>query len=145
MLIAPQQLFRVLTRTGLILTMSISLLLTACSAVGGASSDTRLSGNYVDDTVQVTKLLQTTIAIPQEAEGRTEAEMEARSLINDYMSRYRPRREVNGLASFTTMQTALNSLAGHYATYTNRPLPDALQQRISKELAKAERSAVRGS
>ena len=41
------------------------------------------------------------------------------------MSRYRPQPRVNGLNSFTTMQTALNSLAGHYASYANRPLPEA--------------------
>ena len=43
------------------------------------------------------------------------------------------------------MQTALNSLAGHYASYANRPLPEALHDRLAKELTKAERSVVRGS
>jgi photosystem II Psb27 protein len=43
------------------------------------------------------------------------------------------------------MQTALNSLAGHYKTYANRPLPDALRSRVDKELGKAEKAAVRGS
>jgi photosystem II Psb27 protein len=43
------------------------------------------------------------------------------------------------------MQTALNSLAGHYANYPNRPLPEALQDRLSKELRKAETGAVRGA
>ena len=61
------------------------------------------------------------------------------------MSRYRPRPQVNGLSSFTTMQTALNSLAGHYKTYANRPLPDALRSRVTKELGKAEKAVVRGS
>ena len=61
------------------------------------------------------------------------------------MARYRPRSQVNGLSSFTTMQTALNSLAGHYANYPNRPLPDALRDRLSKELQKAETGAARGA
>ena len=78
-------------------------------------------------------------------EGRAEAETAATELINDYMSRYRPRPQVNGLSSFTTMQTALNSLAGHYKTYANRPLPDALRSRVTKELGKAEKAVVRGS
>ena len=78
-------------------------------------------------------------------DSRGEAESEARALINDYMSRYRPQPRVNGLSSFTTMQTALNSLAGHYASYANRPLPEALHDRIAKELGKAEKSAVRGN
>jgi photosystem II Psb27 protein len=43
------------------------------------------------------------------------------------------------------MQTALNSLAGHYANYANRPLPDALRDRLEKELRRAETGVVRGS
>ena len=61
------------------------------------------------------------------------------------MARYRPRGDVNGLASFTTMQTAINSLAGHYTNYPNRPLPDALKERLTKELNKAEISVARGA
>jgi len=60
-------------------------------------------------------------------------------------ARYRPRGDVNGLASFTTMQTAINSLAGHYTNYPNRPLPDALKERLTKELNKAEISVARGA
>ncbi len=116
------------------------LTLTACGA-----SSTGLTGNYVDDTVAVAQRLLATIEIPQDDPGHAAAEKEARALINDYMARYRPRSGVNGLNSFTTMQTALNSLAGHYATYANRPLPDALRDRLEKELQKAERSVVRGA
>ena len=43
------------------------------------------------------------------------------------------------------MQTALNSLAGHYTNYPNRPVPEALRNRINKELKKAERNVVRGA
>ena len=71
-------------------------------------------------------------------------ETDARALISDYMALYRPKAKVNGLPSFTTMQTAVNSLAGHYTNYANRPLPEALRTRLEKELKKAESSAVRG-
>jgi photosystem II Psb27 protein len=93
----------------------------------------------------VADALLATIALNADDPRRSEAETEARSLINDYVSRYRPRGKVNGLSSFTTMQTALNSLAGHYANYPNRPLPEALRDRLTKELQKAERSVVRGA
>jgi photosystem II Psb27 protein len=116
------------------------LLLSSCSG-----SSTGLSGNYVDDTVAVAGSLLSTIALSADDPGRAEAETQARGLMNDYMARYRPRSAVNGLSSFTTMQTALNSLAGHYANYPNRPLPEALQERLSKELKKAEASATRGA
>jgi photosystem II Psb27 protein len=120
--------------------LCLCLMLTACSGNGGP-----LTGNYVEDTVAVADTLLATIALPADDPGRSEAETEARALINDYMARYRPRPQVNGLASFTTMQTALNSLAGHYANYPNRPVPDALRERVSKELKKAETGVVRGA
>jgi len=31
------------------------------------------------------------------------------------------------------MQTALNSLAGYYTSYGNRPIPDKLQKRLTQE------------
>lgn len=120
--------------------LGLCLMLSACSG-----SSTGLSGNYVDDTVAVAGSLLNTIALSADDPARSDAETQARSLMNDYMARYRPRSAVNGLSSFTTMQTALNSLAGHYANYPNRPLPEALQERLSKELKKAESSATRGA
>lgn len=116
------------------------LVLGACSNAGPG-----LTGNYVDDTVLVADSLLATIGLAADAPGRSEAETEARGLINAYMARYRPGHAFNGLGSFTTMQTALNSLAGHYANYPNRPVPDALRERLTKELQKAERNAVRGA
>jgi photosystem II Psb27 protein len=120
--------------------LAMCLLLGACS-----SASSGLSGNYVDDTVSVADSLLATIALQADDPGRSSAESEARSLINAYVARYRPRASVNGLASFTTMQTALNSLAGHYANYPNRPVPDALRERLTKELQKAERGVARGA
>lgn len=134
-----RSLLRPLLNACLCLALCLSLALTGCSSAGG------LSGSYVDDTVKVAQTLLTTIAIPQDDPGHQAAETEARGLINDYIARYRPRRDVNGLASFTTMQTALNSLAGHYSAYANRPLPEALRSRLEKELRKAETSASRGA
>lgn len=123
----------------LCLLLCFSLILTGCSNADG------LSGNYVDDTVAVAERLMSIISLDQDDADRSEAETEARQLINGYMARYRPRKDLNGLGSFTTMQTALNSLAGHYASYANRPLPDTLRSRLTKELRKAEASVQRGA
>ena len=119
--------------------LGLCLLLAGCSSADG------LSGSYVDDTVAVADVLITTVGLEADDPSRAEAEQEARGLINEYMARYRPRNAVNGLSSFTTMQKALNSLAGHYANYPNRPLPEALRERVSKELLKAEKNVVRGA
>ena len=141
MLSALARLIQPFSRVAIALVLGLSLLLTACSG----DADAQLTGDYVEDTVSVSRTLRDVIDLPQDAENHAEAEAEARSLINDYMSRYRPQPRVNGLSSFTTMQTALNSLAGHYASYANRPLPEALHDRLAKELAKAEKSVIRGS
>ncbi|MGC6482178.1 MAG: photosystem II protein Psb27 [Synechococcus sp.] len=138
---ALHRLSRQLMNLTLATCLGLCFMLTACSGAGAST----LSGDYVEDTVAVVHTLQSTIAMAQDAEGRAEAETAATDLINDYMSRYRPRPQVNGLSSFTTMQTALNSLAGHYKTYANRPLPETLRARVDKELGKAEKAAVRGS
>ena len=141
MLSALARLIQQLSRASIALVLGMALMLTACSG----DAEARLSGDFVEDTVAVSRNLREVIDLPQDAENHAEVEAEARALINDYMSRYRPQPRVNGLASFTTMQTALNSLAGHYASYANRPLPEALHDRLAKELSKAEKSAVRGN
>ena len=140
MIAVLKRLTRRLTNVTLALCLGLALLVTAC----GNESST-LTGDYVQDTVAVAHTIHDTLALPQDAANRLEAEGEARDLITEYVSRYRARPKVNGLSSFTTMQTALNSLAGHYNNYTNRPVPDALRARIDKELGKAEKAAVRGT
>lgn len=121
--------------------LCLGLLLTGVAPAMAAA----LTGNYVEDTVSVARSLQSTISLAPDDPSRSAAEVEARALMNGYVARYRPRRAVNGLGSFTTMQTALNSLAGHYAGYPNRPLPEALRTRLEKELRQAESAVVRGS
>ena len=140
MIAVLKRLTRRLTNVTLALCLGLALLVTAC----GNESST-LTGDYVQVTVAVAHTIHDTLALPQDAANRQEAEGEARDLITEYVSRYRARPKVNGLSSFTTMQTALNSLAGHYNNYTNRPVPDALRARIDKELGKAEKAAVRGT
>ena len=134
-----QRLGRRLMASALMVALCLSLTLTACGSATG-----NLSGVYVDDTVTVAQSLLSTIALEQDDPARGTAETDARALISDYMALYRPKAKVNGLPSFTTMQTAVNSLAGHYTNYANRPLPEALRTRLEKELKKAESSAVRG-
>ena len=109
------------------------------------ASGALMSGDYISDTVSVAHSLQETIAIPKDEERRPEAEIEAVQLITAYISRYRNRSQVNKSLSYTTMQTALNAMAGHYKTYSNRPLPDQLKERLNEELAKAETLATKES
>jgi photosystem II Psb27 protein len=127
-------------RLAVVLCLCLSLSLGACSG-----SATGLSGSYVDDTVLTARTLLSAIALSADDPGRAAAETQARALINDWTSRYRPRGDIRTLTSFTTMQTAVNSLAGHYANYANRPLPEELRTRLENELRRAEAIAGRGA
>tara|TARA_Y100001933_G_scaffold31461_1_gene26244 strand:- start:2037 stop:2351 length:315 start_codon:yes stop_codon:yes gene_type:complete len=104
-----------------------------------------MSGDYTKDTVSVVQTLKNAIETPKDAENKDEVRDEALSVITDYISRYRNRGMVNGTQSFTTMQTALNAMAGHYKNFATRPLPDKLKERLNKELSLAEKMVLRES
>ena len=109
------------------------------------AAKTLMTGDFAKDTIAVSSTLKETITLPKEDQdqGLSEAEKEAVFLISDYISRYRNRSQVNTSTTFTTMQTALNALAGHYKTFANRPVPENLKERLNEELSKAEKSVVR--
>ncbi len=124
--------------------LCLSFLLTIFAFVQTAdAAKSSMSGDYVQDTVLVAKSLKETIAIPNDSEERSIAKDQALALITDYISRYRNRPQVNGTTSFTTMQTALNAMAGHYKTFANRPLPEKLKDRLNKELSRVEKIVVK--
>ena len=107
------------------------------------AAKTFMTGDFVKDTISVSSTLKETITLPKEDKGLSEAEKETVFLISDYISRYRNRSQVNTSTTFTTMQTALNALAGHYKTFASRPVPENLKERLNEELSKAEKLVVK--
>ena len=104
-----------------------------------------MSGDYAKDTISVVKALKGAIETPKDASNKDEVREDSLSLITDYISRYRNRGLVNKTQSFTTMQTALNAMAGHYKNFASRPLPEKLKERLNKELSLAEKMVLRES
>ena len=109
------------------------------------AAKSNMTGDYTKDTVSVVKTLKEVIGAPKDAPNKEEIREEALSVITDYISRYRNRGMVNTTQSFTTMQTALNAMAGHYKNFATRPLPDDLKERLNKELSVAEKMVLRES
>lgn len=120
------------------------ILVVAIGLVGCSANTTGLVGNYSQDTLTVVESLSKAIELPQEAPERRELQNLARQQINDYVSRYRRDNRVSGLRSFTTMQTALNSLAGFYSSYGSRPVPEKLKKRLKQEFKQVELALKRG-
>ncbi len=120
------------------------VLVAVIGLVGCSSNPSGLTGNYSQDTLAVLENLKTAIDLPDDASNKKEVVTLARSQISDYASRYRRNSQTAGLRSFTTMQTALNAIAGYYSSYGNRPLPDKLKQRLKQEFKQVEISLKRG-
>ena len=131
-----------MVRAALAICLGLSLIFFQFTS-GVNAAKTFMTGDFVKDTISVSSTLKETITLPKEDKGLSEAEKEAVFLISDYISRYRNRSQVNTSTTFTTMQTALNALSGHYKTFANRPVPENLKERLNKELSKAEKLAVR--
>lgn len=122
----------------LVLVVTIGLM--GCSSAPGS-----LSGDYSQDTLTVINTLRNALELPNDAENKIAAQSEARQKINDFYSRYQRSSSVATLSSFTTMRTALNSLAGHYSSYPNRPVPQKLKDRLEQEFAQVEAALRRGA
>ncbi len=123
----------------------LALVLVAVVALTGCGKDsTGLSGNYSQDTLKVIETLSTAIDLPADADNKKEVQSLAKAQINDYISRYRRNDKSGGLRSFTTMQTALNALAGYYTSYGSRPIPEKLKKRLKQEFKQAEIAIKRG-
>ena len=122
----------------------LSIFLTLFNSPSYAAK-TSMTGDYAKDTISVVKALREAVETPKDSAIKDEVRDEALTLITDYISRYRNRGMVNKTQSFTTMQTALNAMAGHYKNFASRPLPDKLKERLTKEFAIAEKMVLRES
>ena len=125
----------------------IALVLVVVIGLMGCSSNstTGLTGDYRQDTLALLQSLRTAIELPEDAPDKAAIQTEARQKINDFASRYRRDNSVATLSSFTTMRTALNSLAGHYSSYPNRPLSQKLKNRLEQEFRQIENALKRGA
>ncbi|HEY9664132.1 MAG TPA: photosystem II protein Psb27 [Allocoleopsis sp.] len=124
------------------LSRTLALVLVLVVGLMGCSSPTGLSGNYRQDTLTLIESVRTALELPENTPDKAAAQTEAREKINDFVSRYRRDGSLTKLSSFTTMRTALNSLAGHYTSYPNRPVPQKLKDRLELEFKQVE-SALR--
>ncbi len=124
----------------------LALVLVVAIGLTGCSSDstTGLTGNYREDTLGVISSLRSALVLPADSPDKVTVRTEARKSINDFASRYQRDPAVLKLNSFTTMRTALNSLAGHYSSYPNRPVPEKLKTRLEQEFQQVEVALKRG-
>jgi len=117
------------------------VLAVAVGLAGCTDSATGLSGNYRQDTLAVLDTLERAIELPPSDPQKEALQAQARQQIDEYIALYRRDADVSGLRSFTTMRTALNTLAGHYSGSIQRPVPEEVQARLKRKFAQV-RSAL---
>ncbi len=121
------------------------LLVVSIGLMGCNGSPDGLSGDYRQDTLSVVNTLRHALELPDNSPEYASAQAQARQQINTFAARYQRDGSVAGLNSFTTMRTALNSLAGHYSSYPNRPVPQKLKNRLETEFEQVEAALKRGA
>lgn len=115
--------------------------LTGCSA----NTPSGLVGNYRQDATVLLQTLRTAVELPDNSPEKSSAQAQARQAINDFASLYRRESALTKSASYTTIRTILNSMAGHYSSYPNRPIPQKLKDRLELEFKQAEMALQRGA
>ena len=139
----PKLIYKVFAKAiSLVICISISFAFFNSPSYAAKSS---MTGDYAKDTISVVRALQIAVDTPKDSPQKDEVRDESLALITDYISRYRNRGMVNKTQSFTTMQTALNAMDGHYKNFASRPLPDKLKERLTKEFSLAEKMVLRES
>ncbi len=123
----------------------LALVLVVAIGLMGCSSPDSLTGDYRQDTLTVVSVIRNAIELTQDSPDKAAVQAEARQKINDFSARYQRANSISTLSSFTTIRTALNSLAGHYTSYPNRPVPEKLKNRLEKELNLVEAALRRGT
>jgi photosystem II Psb27 protein len=123
----------------------LALVLVVAIGLMGCSSPDSLTGDYRQDTLAVVAVIRNALELTQDSPDKAAVQAEARQKINDFSARYQRANSVSTLSSFTTIRTALNSLAGHYSSYPNRPVPEKLKNRLNQELNQVETALRRGA
>jgi photosystem II Psb27 protein len=103
-----------------------------------------LTGNYGSDTTAVVKSLRYAVTLPKDAPDKNIAQQDAKYKINAFASRYRRDGDKLRLTSFTTLRTALNSLASYYNSTAKRKVPDKVRDRVLIELERVELALAQG-
>lgn len=121
------------------------VLVVVVGLTGCMDSPGGLVGNYRQDTMTVLTSMKTVLELPDDSPDKPAAQALARQNINEFASRYRQDPALTKLSSFTNMRTALNSLAAHYASYPNRPLPEKLKTNLEQKFKQIESALQRGA
>lgn len=105
----------------------------------------QLSGDYRDDAKRVLSSMRNVTELKRGTPGMKESVDATRKQMNDFVSLYRRNPKLVSALSFSTLYTAINTLAGHYASFgPNYPVPEKRRKRLEQQFNDIDRSLSRG-
>ncbi|KAG8468855.1 hypothetical protein KFE25_007373 [Diacronema lutheri] len=109
------------------------------------AADYGLSKDYMTDAQNLIVNMKLATNLTRGAPGFEETVVATRKEMNDFVSYYRRQARYSGAQSFNTIYTAINTLAGHYASYGNTyPVPSKRRERLTVQYKEIEKYLKKG-
>ncbi|EME28982.1 Photosystem II lipoprotein Psb27 [Galdieria sulphuraria] len=126
-----------------LLTVSIAPFLSAFPAT--ATHNFKLTGQYEQDVRNMVESLRMACDLQRDTPEHDSTVQRIRKQMSDFVSFYRRNPNVAGSPSFSTIYTAINTVAGHYTTFgTEYPIPEKRKARLEQQFKDIERAVSRG-
>jgi len=105
----------------------------------------KLVKDYPKDATSMLNNMRIANELTRGTAGMEQTVSNTRKQMNDFVSFYRRQPKITGKPSFSTLYTATNTLAGHYASYGNKyPVPEKRRTRLEQQFKEVERALARG-
>ncbi|KAK4526047.1 hypothetical protein GAYE_SCF19G3958 [Galdieria yellowstonensis] len=110
-----------------------------------ASHNFKLTGQYEQDVRNMIESLRMACDLQRDTPEHDSTVQSIRKQMSDFVSFYRRNPNVAGSPSFSTIYTAINTVAGHYTTFgTEYPIPEKRKARLEQQFKDIERAVSRG-
>lgn len=111
-------------------------------APANAAADYALTKDYLADAANLIANMRYATNLTRGEPGFEDTVVATRKEMNDFVSYYRRQARYSGAQSFNTIYTAINTLAGHYASYGNTyPVPSKRRERLTVQYKEIEKCA----
>ena len=112
--------------------------------LGAAPTSFELSKEYYKDAAQMLNHMKYATYMNRDTPNYENIAKSTKTEMTDFVSYYRRFNNVAGKPSFSTLYTAINVMAGHYASYGPKfPIPEKRRKRLQQEFTEIERNIKR--
>jgi photosystem II Psb27 protein len=109
------------------------------------AADYKLKKEYLEDAQNLIANMRLATNLTRGDAGFEDTVINTRKEMNEFVSYYRRQARYAGAQSFNTIYTAINTLAGHYASFGNTyPVPAKRRERLTVQYKEIEKYLKKG-